>query len=310
MHRFLLLVLLIATKLPAQEADTVAANRLHFLSPAPSFHKKRMTLVAGTQTLGYGGSLGVLATFWYTNYDRTKFHLFNDNAEWLQMDKAGHTMTAYTLAVLNHRMYRWAGADGRKSILPAIGVSFLYQGTIELLDGFSGDWGFSTGDLLANAGGIGIMAAQQYGWNEQRIALKISSHRSPFANLRPDVLGKSRLQQIIKDYNGQTYWMSVNIASFLKEENTFPKWLNVAAGYGAEGMTGGFNNVPVTNAAGNTVDYKRFRQFYLALDVDLTRIPDQGPLLRAFTNTFGFVKIPAPALSFSSQGVGAHLFYY
>lgn len=305
MRCLLLILLLSSTLLSAQETDS-----LHFLSPAPSYHKKRMTLVAGTQTLGYGGSLGMLATVWYADYDKTSLHLFNDNAEWLQMDKAGHTMTAYTLAVLNHRMYHWAGAHPRKSILPAIGASFLFQSTIELLDGFSADWGFSTGDLLANAAGAGVMAAQQYGWNEQRIVLKVSSHRSDFARFRPDVLGKNRAEQLLKDYNGQTYWLSVNISSFLKTESKFPKWLNVAAGYSAEGMTGGLKNVPVTNAAGNQVDFKRYRQYYLSLDVDLTRIPDQGPWLRAFTNTFGFIKIPAPALSFDYRGVGAHLFYY
>jgi hypothetical protein len=47
-----------------------------------------------------------------------------------------------------------------------------------------------------------------------------------------------------------------------------PKWLNVALGYGAEGMITG-NRRCTPNTAYNP---KRFRQLYLSLDVDLTKI--------------------------------------
>ena len=53
------------------------------------------------------------------------------------------------------------------------------------------------------------------------------------------------MQQVLKDYNGQTYWLSANIWSFNKESN-FPRWLNVAFGYGADGMLYGENN-PTNN---------------------------------------------------------------
>src|ERR1035438_10237615 len=43
----------------------------------------------------YGGSLIVLNQYWYANYPKSKFHFFNDNAEWQQMDKCGHFFTSY-----------------------------------------------------------------------------------------------------------------------------------------------------------------------------------------------------------------------
>ena len=77
---------------------------------------------------------------------------------------------------------------------------------------------------------------QYYLWDELRIVPKFSFSRSPYAQQRPNVLGSNLLEEILKDYNGQTYWFSANIYSFLHDESLFPKWLNVALGYGGEQM--------------------------------------------------------------------------
>ena len=63
---------------------------------------------------------------------------------------------------------------------------------------------------------------------------KFSFHTTKYASLRPNVLGSSLSEEIFKDYNGQTYWLSVNLHSFFKSSK-LPKWLNLAAGYGADG---------------------------------------------------------------------------
>jgi hypothetical protein len=49
---------------------------------------------------------------------------------------------------------------------------------------------------------------------------------------------RESLEQMLKDYNGQTYWLSVNLHSFYKGSK-IPKWLNLAIGYGANGMLTG-----------------------------------------------------------------------
>jgi hypothetical protein len=46
--------------------------------------------------------------------------------------------------------------------------------------------------------------------------LQNSLHLTDYASKRPDVLG-SNLERTIKDYNGQTYWLSVNLHSFFKQ---------------------------------------------------------------------------------------------
>ncbi len=35
---------------------------------------------------------------------------------------------------------------------------------------------------------------------------------------------------MLKDYNGQTYWLSFNVASFLPTNSGFPYWLNMSLG--------------------------------------------------------------------------------
>ena len=86
------------------------------------------------------------------------------------------------------------------------------------------------------------MIGQELISNEQRITLKYSFHQTSYAKLRPTTLGENYIQQALKDYNGQTYWLSTNIWSFNKK-SSFPKWLNVLVGFGGEGMLYGKTSV-------------------------------------------------------------------
>jgi hypothetical protein len=151
------------------------------------------------------------------------------------------------------------------------------------------------GDILANASRTGLLIGQELLWNEQRISLKYSFHQTKFAKIRPNTLGDTFIQQALKDYNGQTYWLSANIWSFAKESN-FPKWLNVAFGYGAEGMLYGDSN------PNNQFSQDPYRQFYLSLDVDLTKIKTTSKFLKTVFSAINFIKISAPTLEYNSKG--------
>jgi hypothetical protein len=55
----------------------------------------------------------------------------------------------------------------------------------------------------------------------------------------------------------------------------------------------------------------RYRQFLVSLDVDRARIKTNSPLLKALFNGLTFVKLPFPALEFSSRHrVRAYWMYY
>ncbi len=268
---------------------------------------KRLALVTSTEAALYAGSIIGLNELWYKNYPRSSFHFFDDSHEWMQMDKVGHTTTSYYIGRIGISSLKWCGVQKKKAVVYGGMLGFVYQSTIEVLDGYSSQWGFSLSDFGANAAGSLLVIGQELAWNEQRITLKFSFQQSEFAKYRPNLLGKNLQENILKDYNGQTYWLSVNLASFMKEETRFPKWLNIALGYGANGMTGGNFNPPYINENGNQIYFERYRQFYLSLDVDLTRIHTKSQFLKTFFNTIGFLKIPAPAIEFNKYGVKGNL---
>jgi hypothetical protein len=108
-------------------------------------------------------------------------------------------------------------------------------------------------------------------------------------------LGDSYLEQALKDYNGQTYWLSANVWSFAKDSN-FPKWLNIAFGFGADGLLYG------EDSPSNQFSQNPFRQFYLSFDIDLVKIPTKSKFLKSVFSVINFIKIPAPALEFRSKG--------
>lgn len=294
---FFVILLLIAVPVAAQ-TDSVKTS-----SP---LHKNRMAIVAGSEVALYGTSLIGLNELWYKNYPRSSFHFFNDNEEWLQMDKAGHATTSYYIGRIGISSLKWAGIERKKAIWFGGMLGSVYQTTIEILDGYSAQWGFSLGDFAANTTGSLLVIGQELLWNEQRVVLKFGFQKSSYASFRPNILGNNLMENILKDYNGQTYWVSVNPASFLSETTRFPAWLNIAIGYGADGMIGGYRNPPVTDEYGNFLQFERYRQFYLSLDIDLTRIKTRSTFLKGLFTTFGFIKIPAPALEFNKYGVKGH----
>lgn len=271
--------------------------------PSNPFNKKRLALVISSEAALYAGSLVGLNELWYKDYPRTSFHFFDDSREWEQMDKVGHATTAYYIGRIGIGFMNWTGVSRKKAIWYGGMLGSLYQTTIEVMDGYSSEWGFSVADLGANTAGSLLCIGQQLAWDDQRIVLKYSFMQSEFSEYRPNVLGSSLQENIIKDYNGQTYWLSVNPYSFMAKESKFPHWLNIAVGYGATGMTGGNFNPIYQNEQGQYLYFDRYRQFYLSMDVDLTRIKTKSKFLKTVFYAVGFIKIPAPALEFNKYGV-------
>jgi uncharacterized protein YfiM (DUF2279 family) len=239
---------------------------------------------------------------WYAGYEQSAFHFYNDNAEWLQMDKFGHAMSAYHVGLIGYEALRLAGLDEKKSLLYGAPLGFIFLSTVEIFDGLSAGWGFSWGDMAANALGAGLFMGQQALWHEQRIAMKYSYHNTQFPQYRPNLLGSNLPEKMLKDYNGQTIWLSFNLKSlFMGKESKLPSWINLAFGYSAEGMTGGFSNVNQYN--GQAIpEFTRTRQFILSPDIDLTRIPVENKFLKTTLKVLSFIKIPMPAIMLDSQG--------
>lgn len=275
--------------------------------PSDSLNTKRQNSVIISEAVLATGTLIGLNQLWYAEYPKSNFHFINDNSEWLQMDKAGHVFSSYHLGRFGAEMLEWSGTSKKNQLLYGAGLGFAFLTAVEVLDGYSAEWGASSGDILANATGTALYVSQELIWKEQRITPKFSFNTTKYANYRPEVLGSSISEQVLKDYNGQTYWLSVNLYSFAKDSK-IPKWVNVALGYGAEGMITGRNDNRTTFSASNP---QRFRQFYLSLDVDLTKIKTNSHFLKTVFSVFNTIKIPAPTIELVRfNEVKYHLIYF
>ncbi len=277
-----------------------------FLTPSDSLDLKRRNLVIGTEAVLATGALVGLSQVWYKDYPQTKFHFINDNDEWMQMDKIGHVFSAYHIGKAGFEALRWSGVSKESSLVYGSTLGLAFLTVVEVFDGYSAEWGASSGDMIANVSGTALFAAQELLWKEQRIIPKFSFHQTHYAKLRPDVLGSSFQEQLLKDYNGQTYWLSANLYDFTKC-STIPKWLNLAVGYGAEGMVSG-NGETVPGLDENPT---RTRQFYLSLDVNLEKINTKSHILKTLFSLFNTIKIPAPTFEINGSGkVRGHGFYF
>ena len=284
--------------------------QVHALYP---YNKKRVRLVAVSNIVAYGALLVGLNAEWYAKYPRSGFHFFNDDAEWLQVDKVGHAYSAYTESRASMEAWRWAGLPRKERIWLGGLSGVAYQSIIEVLDGFSSQYGFSPGDFAANIFGSGMFIAQEFAWDDQRIKFKFSFHRKnygePDLDKRADAIyGSTEIERFIKDYNAQSYWLSANIHSFFPDTK-LPHWLSFSFGYGAEGMFGARSNVAL-DANGNVIfdrsDIKRYRQWYISPDVDFTKIRTNRKGLKILFFVLDAFKFPAPTLEYSNGSFKGH----
>ncbi|MGH1336257.1 MAG: DUF2279 domain-containing protein [Aureispira sp.] len=308
------------------------SERLSLFENAPTFNKVRFWgMTTGILTSYSLATIG-LNQAWYANYPRSSFHTFDDWSGWRRMDKFGHAMTGYFESKWIGDLYIWMGVPQREARWIGFGAGLLFQTTLEVMDGFSDQWGFSWGDMGFNVLGSGTYLAQELLWKEQRIRWKLSAHRPRYSTApihstngaaitslkerAAQLYGNSPAELFFKEYNGQTIWLSANVASFLpKTTSKTPfQWVNVAVGYGIEQVYGAEQN-SWEDAQGNhfaaPTGYERQSQFFVSLDIDFERIPTRHKWLKTVFGVLNIFKIPFPALEINTAGgVHFHPFYF
>jgi hypothetical protein len=308
-------------------AQNHSTNFNSILTPADTFNSTRFYSIAGIGTGAYLISSAGLYNAWYKNYAQTGFHTFNDWGEWEFQDKLGHFTTAWFNGYLIHSMMRWTGLNQKKSLLAGIIVPTVFLTTIEIMDGFSEKWGFSTTDIGANLLGVSAFALQQYYWNEQKILFKFSTFptridpeiqvmgaggTTTLKKRYDDLYGKDFLARLLKDYNGQTTWVSFSLKSITGGLN-IPDWLNIAVGYSGENIFGGFDNSWVDNNIKYEItdpSLQRYHQFLISPDINWEKINTNSPFLKSLFKLINIVKIPAPAIELNDlEGIRFHLYW-
>ncbi|MCK6690994.1 MAG: YfiM family protein [Thermoanaerobaculia bacterium] len=323
---FLLSVLLVPERQYAQQVPFFS------LQPADTLHKPRLWAAVGTGTVIYGATMIGLHRNWVSNETSDHFHTINDFGDWNQMDKMSHWMMSYNESRWLYAGASWAGVRPRTAAWLGFAGGQLIMTSLEMFDGYAAKWGFSWSDMGFNLLGSGLFLAQQLGWKEQRLTMKVSAWPKTYASetiypvspagsdgqttlqQRSDVLyGMGPLSLFLKNYNTNTVWMSVNPRSFFSEKAAWlPRWLNVAVGMGADNLFvgQGYEWKASLNCEGPGCDvyrlnperYPRTRQFYLSFDVDLTRLGIRNRFLRTLAGVVNIIKFPAPALEVTDRG--------
>ncbi len=285
------IAMVLATSTSIAMHDSIPVRR-SFKTPASSL------AIAGMVTTG---SYVILNQIWYKDYEKQSFHFFNDLNEWNGMDKAGHMTSSY---VLSERMepffkrFNW----GEKSSIVAATFGFTYTSTLEILDAYSEGWGFSVTDLGANFLGSSLYLAQEKLLENQRLRLKWSFQKSGLAFGNPELLGEGLAEQMLKDYNGQTYWASFSLFSPTKK-NRLPKWLAISGGYG-------INNF-IRARPEQVSGLDPYSEFYFSLDVDWSKIPVRNKHVKNILSVLNIIKLPFPTLQLDKKaGLTFHPIYF
>lgn len=290
---FLIIILLVLAKARAQSpVDTTQRE----------YKPLRLGLVGGGGALFYGGMLTGLATVWYQDNHWEGFHFTNDNAGWMQIDKYGHAYTTYAMGKLGIKSMQWAGVKRKKAIWYGGAYGFLFMTSVEALDANYSEWGFSPMDMVANASGSLLLIGQELAFNKQVLTYKFSYHHTDLAQMRPSVLGDTDLSRVVADYNGQTFWLSLNLRSVFKHQEFLPKWLNISGGYGAYGMLSAENNPRIYQNGELLPPVERYRSYYLALDLDLDKIQTRSKFLKSTFFFLNLIKFPLPTLEINTLG--------
>lgn len=268
---------------PAGEFTYAGAPRATLYGDLPlertSIHPLRAAVVGGL----YSGvwlwlHLDMSDAWW--DGSRSGFRLKNDWNDVMQIDKAGHAFSGYMMSYTLAEGMMAAGIGWEPSVIAGSSLGLLYQTYVELEDGFSESWGFSLTDMAANTLGAGLYLAHHYSPLLQNFTPK-------YQYFPPSWIGAARISSTwIDDYNSSTFWISANIGKLLPQHlgSGWPGWLGLAFGYGI-----------------TVSETERSRRFIVALDYDLTRLlPRGGHAWNWFVQTLNFIKLPAPAVEFSS----------
>jgi hypothetical protein len=237
---------------------------------------------------------------WWSG-QRGNFHFEEDWISALQVDKCGHSYGGYLMAYYTEQSLMASGVNWDDAYLYGAIGGALYQTYVESEDGFSKAWGFSPTDFYFDVIGPIYFLAQHYVPALQNITPKWQYVPTQWSG-RPQI---NRPSTPIDDYNASTFWYSIKVYNFLPDDckKYWPKWLNIAIGYGADAdVVSTDPNIPP--------DELNNRRYTIGLDYDLVDLlPDGGWFWNWLRQDLNFIKFPSPAVEFSKSGTKFYIAY-
>ena len=225
--------------------------------------------------------------------ERQSFHFENDWVYALNVDKLGHMYGSYVISKVSRSMLSWSGINNLSSRVYGSLMGLAYQLYVELEDGYHRDYGFSPGDAMADIAGAALPLAEEAFPVLQHFTLKWSY--MPSKSYR-NALHSQKGRVFIDDYEGQTYWLSMDPHFLLSDKlsKSIPQWLGVSLGIGAHALD--------ERGGGERI-------YALTLDYNFSKIQTECGVLRSLFAALDCFHLPAPGISFQGGNLKFGIFY-
>ena len=274
MSRFLIFLMLLI----GGNVSRAQENPSSFESDSASFAGRKSAITYG---IGIHTVLAIGLEYrwwWQDNYHPFQFEIegfFDDYS--LGVDKAGHFYTSYFYFNALYNTMKWGGYDESTTMWVSIVIPALYAVSLEIGDGFS-NYKFAPDDILANSLGIG------YGVLQKKYPV-LNNFIFKWSYYPAGKYAAGLSHSLSNDYDGHIYWLSFKVDHLLPPsfQGCWPKFLNLAIGYGAKNVSQGSEG-PMT------------RKFAVSLDYNLTELPLTGDTWEAIKNIFDLLHFPAPGV--------------
>jgi uncharacterized protein YfiM (DUF2279 family) len=257
---------------------------------SPSILKK--SIVFSGQIITYTGFTYEMSQQFFNTPHLSDFHLKQDLNTWRGMDKFFHAFGSYQFLALLYQTNKWTGMKDKRALNLAFWESTLFGTTKEYCDGRIDVGGWSWYDIEMNFTGNLFFYLQQRFLNKQLIQYKYSYGNSHLQHYYPETLGSSWKNYWFRDYNGQTFWVSVSLGNMNLTQNKWLKPIAFCLGYGADNL--------IYELSNKNIDLKRYSQLYLGLDIDLTQIETKNKFLKTTFLLLNRLRFPLPSIEYNS----------
>ena len=226
--------------------------------------------------------------------DQRRFFKYAEDGYYARnIDKISHIYTANVFTVTTSYAYEWAGISPEKSLMYGAITAMAYETYIEINDGFAPNWGFDWIDMGANIFGVLYPYFQK-----EAPVLKNFTFKWSF---QPDWISKkvNNNNDLLDDYTNMTFWLGVSPKGLLPKSiaKHYPGFIGFAIG------------LSVKNASHSTGTTNAYREWYLALDYDITKLPGDSDFLKKLKSVLNFYHFPSPAVRISPSGVWYGLYF-
>ncbi len=272
--------------------------------------KWKLYTALGTTASSLGVTYYHLNNIWWKD-NTVDFH-FDHDIDYRyakNIDKLGHFLGGNITAELLQGQLEWTGMRKKQAATYSLLFSTLVQSFIEIKDGYAPTYGFSIGDVAAGSAGAFVHFMKSRIRAVDAIEFKISYYKT-----HDYFFQAYQNAHIDGDYMNQTYWASLSINDWMKEdskiEKFWPDFLTIAVGMGVNEDLNAYYRANLPGYDYNREAGTGSYEYYLSLDLDWRKIlPQRNGYVRFLSKTLNHIKTPLPTLKLSPQFKGYAVFY-